>query len=502
MSEKLKILVLNPSSKDINKAVKVTNSQQKKAGPFSFSIYLGDVCSKTPQELKYTPDIPIYYSEGENEVNENKLNGESFTYLGDIGRFKASNGLIIGFVNGHIDDKVSSDEIVRKLCSNEPKKRIDILITYMWPEAIAKEEKLVLCGDVKLDKIITQIRPRYWFACGGEKGRFFEREPYKIDNDITRFISLATFNEGRWWYAFNIDLNTNDTGVVKLGKTPILDTEESSQKRRLVEDIESSNGTLLPKKPKTKPLVRTRANCFLCLSNPNFEKHMIITVGKYTFLTISKGPLTTREELGFSGHGLIIPFGHYPTLQSTPDCQDGVHKSDICDEIVKFQDSLVQMFRSLGSYSVCFWEISRKRGVHFHNQFVPVSDNLVSLFEAALINQIEFEKQFNSEPITYKKYTEDNFNKEIYNKEDSEDHVLFTIYGKEGRTKYMIPLGTDENRYFDAQFPRKVLAVLLNLKHRIHWNKIIETEEEEASQKEIFRKKFKPFNFVLQKFPE
>lgn len=502
MSEgKLKVLILNPTSSNIEKAVQIVNLQNKKAGPFAFSIFLGDVFNNSEQDIKLlAPDIPIYFTSGERKINPERLESlnSNLHYLGEIGVLKLVSGLKIGFISGHIHD-LTGENIQNKF---KDQSDIDILITYQWPEAIAKEEKNILSGDRKLDVLINTVKPRYWFSAGGTvKGKFFEREAYKIGEKITRFISLSTMNEGRWWYAFSINIDPDDDidtiQNLKIAAPPIV-TSMSVIPKRPIENLSGLSTT--NKRFKSRTTEVTPSSCFLCLANPSFELHMVISVANLSYLTVSKGPLTLKKPLGFSGHGMIVPIEHYPTLrkyvnEKQSNCK--VENSHLYLEINKFQISLAKMFKTLGDYSVVFWEISRLRSVHFHLQFVPVHNNIIPYFEETLKNQIQYDRKLYPERLEYRKYEDSADMSELYETINSEDYVMFTLYEKFGINKYVIKLGNDEDRYFDAQFPRKVMAVLLNLKNRIRWDKSTETTEEESIQKTRFQEAYRPFDIMI-----
>lgn len=496
-NDKFKVLVLHPSLSDVEKCVKIANLQNKKAGPFEMSLFLGDVFNGsengTYDSLK--PDMPVYLMAGQQQGIATEKMDKNFNCLKEMGIYKLVNGLRIGYICKDLKN-YTTDQIAEKFSSQE----VDILMTYQWPEAIAHEEKLLLCGDKRLDCLIHTLRPRYWLACGNEKGKFFERKPYRIGNRVTRFISLATMAEGRWWYAFQIGLDEGDISKLSIGPAPVVEPATQTGKKRLLETDLSVDIHPKRKDPAFKSAVHvTPDNCFLCLSNPKFELHMVISVADMSYLTVSKGPLTLKKGLGFSGHGMIVPIEHYPTLRSYVHDKDSAMKvedSPLVHEITKFQESLAKMFRSLGEYSVIFWEISRKRSIHFHSQFVPVSDRIIPLFEKALSGQIEYDRRYHPVPLEFTKFDTAGNVSELNTTINTEDYVLFTLYDKVGVSKYLIKLGNDDDRFFDAQFPRKVLAVMLNLKNRIRWNQCIETKEEESIQKAAFREHYARFDIM------
>jgi hypothetical protein len=492
--KKFKVLVFNPSTENIEKAVQLVNAQNKKAGPFEFSLFLGDNFTNPKTDLaSLNPDIPIYFTKGEKKILDTSNLHHNFSYLGEIGVHKLSCGLKIGYVYGNLKEH-SSEDIIAKFRGQQ----VDILITYLWPDAIAKEEKLLLCGDTKLDSLIDAVKPQYWFACGGDKGRYFERKPYSIDGRITRFISLATMDLGRWYFAFNISLNPLIPQGIKLSDHP---TTSTRGLKRNDAHFDEDKDILLKKKNalSNSNAEVTQKPCFLCLSTPNFELHMVISVGNLCFLTISRGPLTLKKELGFSGHGMIVLIEHYPTLRSyvqSGDNNEKVEDSAVVKEITKYETSLVSMFRSLGNYSVIFWEISRKRSVHGHIQFVPVDDRIILNFQKVLESQIQYDKKLYPEPLHFIKFTKDDDLTELNDVINTQNYVLFTVYERSNVIKYLIKLGTDDDKYFDSQFPRKVVAVLLNLKNRIHWLKCKETREEESVQKANFQDKYHDFDVM------
>jgi hypothetical protein len=71
-----------------------------------------------------------------------------------------------------------------------------------------------------MSQAALDIKPRYHFV--GGFNTFFEREPYILDDTVTRFISLGDFGNAvkeRWFYAFFIDPKKVDDKNA-LGLTP------------------------------------------------------------------------------------------------------------------------------------------------------------------------------------------------------------------------------------------------------------------------------------------
>ncbi|VEU21572.1 DEKNAAC102303 [Brettanomyces naardenensis] len=427
------------------------------------------------------------------------------------------NGLTVGYVTGKLGDITEQD--LRKRFTRE----VDILISYQWPKLIADEERLTTVGDPKLDFLLEAVKPRYWFAIGYDKGKFFERAPFKWNDEghgerITRFISLAEQgSKEKWYYAFNISKNASDDvkSVTGLGSKPV-PRKRTPESLPEVPKKRTKEGPLERKRPRVQV---SPESCFFCLSNPKVELHMIISIGEYSYLTVAKGPLTVRNSpFGFSGHGLIIPINHYPTLLRWKEGEEAkklevsgtkesdgsptttvlnVQDTEVYKEIQHYKSSLLKMFKSFGDYGLVFWEISRSDGVHFHTQFVPIPLRAAKDFEKYLIKQIDFEKSRYGDELSYVRYSQDD-KKEIYEAINSQDYMLITLAkSEEEQTNYLFRF-TEASGRADLQFPRKVVAFLLNLGRRIQWAKCQESLADETEQRDSFQKKFQPYDFTLE----
>jgi hypothetical protein len=74
------------------------------------------------------------------------------------------------------------------------------------------------------------------------------------------------------------------------------------------------------------PLLKRTAGCWFCLSNPEVEKHLILSIGEESYVALAKGGLNSQ-------HCLIIPIAHAKSFTTL----DGSVK----DEMNKFGSSVV-----------------------------------------------------------------------------------------------------------------------------------------------------------------
>ncbi|ODV96502.1 hypothetical protein PACTADRAFT_2795 [Pachysolen tannophilus NRRL Y-2460] len=520
---RLKLLVLNPNPTNLNKLLKQANSLNAKNGPFDLVLLVGDTLQNSTQAKDLISiDQKTIFVEGINpaefeleDVHKEVVN--NLIFLGKIGIYKLSNGVTIGYITGNLKDITM--EKIQETFQNET---IDILLSYQWPSFISKEQKLTLiANDVKIDEVVKLTKPRYHFCCGSENGRFFERQPiyWKDESRLTRFVSLGTYGNKleRWHYAFNLNLLSeldlenitqfnNNNPFLEQSKPATINTVElipTSQKRKLNDGVSSSSFK------KMKQIV-TPDQCFFCLSNPKIDVHMIISIGEHCYLTIAKGPLTRphRGLIDISGHGIIIPISHIPTLRSLNEKEDettNITKSPLFDEILKYKIALIKMFKNINSeFKIVFFEVSRLKSVHYHIQFLPIMSNFFENdnFKKTLDQQVGRNNNLftKNQKLDFIEITNDNAGQEeLDNIINNEDYILISIYSDvEVKNQYVCKLsGTEDSGSVDLQFPRRVFATLINETKRIHWDKCKQPQAKETKECELFKNYFKEFDFTL-----
>lgn len=333
----------------------------------------------------------------------------------------------------------------------------DILITSHWPLSIRSGSKVPIPEPYPAEPLAEQnvadlckaLKPRYHFSTSDQF--FYEREPFShpLDersehsdkNNITRFISLAAFNNAagaKWLYAFNLDPTAPPPPNLPPGTT--LSPLSKYRKRSLGSQSESysrfssshhphqHHNHHHSKRPRGPP---TPAACFFCLSNPNLATHLIASIATESYLTTAKGPLSTASTfpgLGCPAHILIIPLEHSPTLGLIPDPESRQRTET---EMHRYRRALQQYVSSSSSSSssssavaavaaaakisphtqlldddagssgnnqekrtkeeeenkknenphpylgAVTWELSRTAGVHIHWQFLPIPISLI-----------------------------------------------------------------------------------------------------------------------------
>ena len=508
---------------------------------FAFAIIVGDlfadldhVGTDQQQQLdqllagRTEVPLPTYFALGRRSLPAavvEKLSsnaGELCPNLYFLGRrttVKTSEGIKVVSLGGAHGDVTTDTESVTEFTATHTQQDVailrganvaDILVTSEWPAGLHVGSKVPYTGEDPVSQqvvaeLCATLKPRYHFSTSDA---FFEREPFFHAQEedtsgyqITRFISLASFGNAtkqKWIYAFSLDISAVPPTSIPTGTTasPL---SIKAKKRKALETptfsrYADSEG------PRSRGNKRTRApptprECFFCLSNPNIAAHLITSIADSSYLTTAKGPLTTPTTfpgLGFPGHMLIIPLEHSPTLASI---QDAATRQATIAEMNRYRSALQVMVAEKSSTSAeagrlgaVTWEISRAAGIHVHWQFMPVPCDLIKrgLVEAAF--KVEAENE------NYPAFQSTNVSKDVPIEGDCFKAVLWA--GGEDEIELVLPL--DSTFRFDLQFGRRVLAKLLGLEDRSHWQDCGQSEAEETADAEAFKAAFKPHDFTLE----
>lgn len=467
---KTKILVLHPNPDNLDEIIKKANLQHQKNGPFEAIILLG-VHDFTPPPT--VPSVPTYYRSTTQEDKTFTDKSDNFVCVsGDYSLLKLASEITIGFLSQYGEDV--RDEV-------------DILVSFHWPLAVARTQGLSLISDENVDKAALKLKPRYHFVVGSEKGRFYEHPAFSwSDTRSCRLISLGQEGTGnKWFYAFGIGMEADNTQAS--GKNPYSTTSQTTEQAKVIEQeklqpLKRQNWTENDEYVK-RPRVVAPQDCFFCLSNPNIESHMIVAIGKHSYLATAKGPMPLPQRpLDFSGHAIIIPFDHTPTLHEN---------SEQREEMAQFQKTVSKAFHEK-SFATIFFQISRPENVHIHTQLIPVR------LDGA---QEQLEKSLNER-------TRQNNEKAKFNQ-----HLEFTsdpiavrdILKTNNYIKFILSMGDDIKVYaaqltsekpVDLQFPRRVMSFHLKCPKRTYWDRCKQTKGQETTECQKFKSFYKDYDFT------
>lgn len=339
----------------------------------------------------------------------------NLVYLGKRGLYTTSTGLRIAYLSG-LESKIDgatpwtfskADVLaVRDSClaskSAGDYRGIDFLITQQPPTGIieiAGKETSSLISWLAL-----QIKPRYHFCSGSEN--FVENSPYRTPKDHTTQLDLSTrlmilakignSSKEKYVYAASVqpvekmrvmDLlqKTTDETICPYLKLNFsiehkgnvqnqeasqfffdMDTQNQHQNRkRNQNNFDGSN-------KKRQRQVFDQEKCWFCLSSPDVEKHLVITVGEDFYLALPKGPINEN-------HVLLLSINH---IQSS-----SLLSNESFLELSKFKDALTKYFTSINMV-VCFFE-RNYRSSHLLIDCIPIEKSLDWQIKLAIEDKAE-----------------------------------------------------------------------------------------------------------------
>jgi hypothetical protein len=471
--------------------------------------------------------LPTYFALGSHVLPEKatfKLESasgelcENLYYLGRKTTTKTSEGLKIVSLGGTYDPEAEPNTNPYSPTYTEVEanslrgaNHADILVTNEWPSNITRGSKVELAAGNQphsrtwIANLCTKLKPKYHFSVSPRQ--FYEREPFFHTSEeasetfsITRFISLAQYGNAdkqKWIYAFSIDPTATLPTSIPPGTTtsPLASKppKREPEKNSFRFSNDSTYTSSRPRKRQKRQPPPGPAECFFCLSNPNVATHLITSIGDNCYLTTAKGPLTTEStfpDLDFPAHILIIPLTHTPTLALITDEES---RTATLKEMSLFRTALNNTLKSksssLGSVT---WEVNREAGIHSHWQWLPIDISLLSkgLVEAAFKVEAENEKYPKFETRKHHSFEQD--------ETEQGDHFRVILWNPHSGKESSLVLPLDPSFRFDIQFGRRVLAKLLGLDSRSHWQDCGQSVEDEERDVAKFKEAFKEFDFSLE----
>lgn len=97
---------------------------------------------------------------------------------------------------------------------------------------------------------------------------------------------------------------------------------------------------------------RTERSCWFCLSSPNVESHLVLSIGESYYCALAKGPLVPN-------HVLLVPVQHCPNTLTMP--------LDTETELEKYKSALNIYFKNQAK-AVVFFELIFPQSPHANLQ--------------------------------------------------------------------------------------------------------------------------------------
>jgi hypothetical protein len=400
-----KILVVGSLAGNLQKALDKISSMHIKH-QFEMCLCTGDLVGsdlKSILEQKISCPIPLYFIQGKYPIEEKTREllqqsggylGPNIVYLGSHGVLQTATGIKIAYLGGTLG---YFNDLSMEIFDQHSD--IDLLLTFEWPLGVEsgselfKRKSKIVTGQEIISQIVSQIQPRYHFACSN--GMFFEREPYRNIKDSlkqTRFVGMGHFGniqKERWFYAFTLTPSTAisstttpcpflTSGIVKPSQKRAISSDgsffwndsattqfNSNQKQKTkhctickVKNCVHLQQRAIPegylcricgnpghhikdcphgysagtKKRKKKD----NSKCWFCLSNPEIEAHLIINIAQECYIALAKGGLIPH-------HLLIVPIVHHINSRQVEMMDDPNISTVLQTEISKIKKAVAEI---------------------------------------------------------------------------------------------------------------------------------------------------------------
>ena len=228
------------------------------------------------------------------------------------------------------------------------------------------------------------------------------------------------------------------------------------------------------KRSNHNPVDLDKNPCWFCLSSPTVEKHLIVAIGNFCYLTLAKGGLTDE-------HLLLVPIEHIQSVNSQHN------SSQLLAELEQFEKSLVQYFNRK-SMGVVFFE-RNFHSAHWQIQVVPISLKLIEELPSKI------------KSISMKHYDKCNYidiPKSCSIADVIPPGAPYMYWQLEPSGERFVTQIELKGSFFSVQLPRLVLAdsQLMNCKDRVDWKKCTKSREEYIELTKQIKKNYAQFDFT------
>eukprot|EP01132_Coremiostelium_polycephalum_P009149 gene9149-11215_t len=339
-------------------------------------------------------------------------------------------------------------------------------------------------GMDPIKDLTMALNPAYHFS---KDSFYFQRPPYfngSTLTTVTRFLSLAPVNnekKEKFIFAMNYQPSkpVNTEGATQNPFQRSQQQQQAMKKQRTTIDGDSQNfffgdnvnnqqqqgGNRRNQQQQHQQRKRQyeETKCWFCLSSPDVESHLVVTIGSEAYLAFPKGGIVDH-------HLLIVFIEHKPSYVSLEDQEK--------QDVDKFISSLKSYFDQHGKDIVVFERNVPLKGVvnHGHLQVVPIPKNISP---KVLDSFKEHGEKLN---ITFEEINQNDISQTLKEK------PYFLIFLPDGK-KYYANLPNP----FDYQFGRKVFVDLLNTPEKLNWKDCVLGKDKETQVTKDFRKQFESF---------
>ncbi|XP_042382854.1 zinc finger CCCH domain-containing protein 59-like isoform X1 [Zingiber officinale] len=213
--------------------------------------------------------------------------------------------------------------------------------------------------------------------------------------------------------------------------------------------------------------------CWFCLSSPNVEMHLVLSIRESYYCALAKGPLVPN-------HVLLVSIEHCPNTLTMP--------SDTEAELEKYKRTLCKYFNKQAK-AVVFFEWVSPQSPHANLQVIPIplsqASNVKRIFKLAS-KKLGFEFEALKLDTSYcegRKQLRSQFHS---------NSCMFYVELPDCSTLFHVV----DDKKFPVQFGREVMSGMLNMADRADWRNCKLSRQEEEQMAREFKEGFDAFDPV------
>ncbi|KAG0287303.1 hypothetical protein BGZ96_008780 [Linnemannia gamsii] len=272
--------------------------------------------------------------------------------------------------------------------------------------------------------------------------------------------------------------------------------------------------------------------CWFCLSNPDVDKNLIVSIGTEVYVAMSKGQLTETSPSPLvpgGGHVLLIGINHISSFgKGDPEAL-----SDMNSELRKYKEGLRKLYESKGAGMVTLELSQGGINQHAHIQVIPVPfekmDEVEREFKARIASfflpsyrRLPRDGQpqsstggSSSSSAAHSKSDDTDTNGDANMEEAAQESPVsaptptaawldrlpaglkegFFRIELPGERVMVCPIPAEQR--VDMQFGRTVLADVMGMPDRAHWKRCVKPADEERKDSNAFKTVFRTYDFTL-----
>jgi Diadenosine tetraphosphate (Ap4A) hydrolase and other HIT family hydrolases len=243
-----------------------------------------------------------------------------------------------------------------------------------------------------------------------------------------------------------------------------------------------------------------RKDCWFCLASPTCEKHLIVSVLDYCYITMPKGPVNQN-------HALIVPVNHSANEGNNNISVIGAFLDPTpgaIADIERAKEKLRAYAREELNMDLFVFEraIPTRGGYHAHINCIPIEKGSGSKIIPTMLSLAASSNHGKGFELREIQNTDLSVTNILKNADEDElvgyfyAEVPFGVDGVVKRYLYMALDGEhmkDKKRQVPLQFGREVLAAVLGSDTLADWKVCLTSKEKEEEYTEAFRSSFAKF---------